>query len=158
MAILADLEAAEAYASFLAAGGAAGPEKPFVAADVADGIYTVVFGYDNDYVTLRLNPWNSRKGWRIVSRLCGSDNGLDFEAFASVDADGKVIVWSRYRGNDRLDGALRALLAADAAERTGFQEAYALASNRCSRCGRPLTRPDSIKRHMGADCAAKAAA
>lgn len=126
---------------------------------VPDGTYTVDMG-DGSWVTLQIAPatWADGDDLRQVSFLEGPDNELAYRGFAFLKADGRVVVWRRFReGHGRQRAALELLLTGDVAEAhrrfLDRAEAYALASGSCMRCGRTLTVPASLHRGLGPVCA-----
>lgn len=125
-------------------------------APLTEGRYTVVFNGDlEDYVTVRVARWDSRKDTLIFSFLKGPDNGNDYISFAEYQEQvHKFRVWAKFRspGFNRQVDAVRHLLGMDEEAMYEAGEAYALRSSNCCKCGRDLTRATSIKRGMGADC------
>lgn len=139
---------------------AAPAPKPavFVPRDLSKyvGTYTVVFS-ENQYETIKIERVKNGAlaGRYIASFLSGPDNELDFQGFAFVNEYGDVHTWKKY---NNLEGGLKyravqiILQDIDGAKEKG-QEAYAMRSGRCSRCGRKLTVPASLHRGLGPDCA-----
>lgn len=119
-------------------------------AALVPGRYTVVFA-DGAHRTLEVSPAgvSFASGPLLISFLCGPDNTSDYRAFAHVDHSGRVRLWRRYRSDSALAHAALVLVADPAAA----ARAYAVESKRCSRCRRPLTRPDSLERGYGERCA-----
>lgn len=122
---------------------------PPSAAALQQGRYTVVLP-DGGHRTLEVTPAGPqfRAGPLIVSYLCGPDNQRDYRAFAHITASGAARIWRRFHGEGALAAALGALVGGTEAQGGGWRRAL-----RCARCRRPLTRPDSIERGMGARCA-----
>jgi Family of unknown function (DUF6011) len=131
--------------------------EPNLAGDqVMDGRYSVVM--DGEQVTLRFHTpaMGKFKGTQLVTYLYGPDNteSGDWVRFANRTGDG-YRVWGRFLNTVRLINALRHMTGASVDELINCGEAYALESSNCWRCGRDLTREDSITRGMGAICAGK---
>lgn len=127
-------------------------------AEVANGFYTVQFP-DGEHVTVKVSDWKSRNdGSRVVSVLVGPDNTSDYEGLGTVTPEGEYHLWSRQATHDKAADVYSALveLANGGLERrASSQEAYALRSSRCARCGRMLTVPASIHRGLGSECASR---
>lgn len=122
---------------------------------IPEGYFTVVFGED-DRITLRVRTQDAdaqfAPGKQIISYLSGPDNTSDYRGFAFADATtGHVNFWKRFKGNDRLDLAVRTLQ--DDPEACGL--AFAEESGNCWMCNRLLTVPASIHRGLGPICAGK---
>lgn len=119
----------------------------------APGRYTIVFA-DGHHRTLAVTV--ARPGFTsgplVVCFLCGPDNAGDYRPFAHIDARGVARLWRRYREDATLAAALRVLMA----DPSAAADAYALESKRCARCRRPLTRPESVERGLGDECARQA--
>jgi len=91
-------------------------------------------------------------GERIVGLLIGQDNQNDFQSFGFVKDDGRVVVWSKYRGTQFERLAKMLTNAESEAERFGLEFLW---SATCRRCNRELTTPESIKSGIGPTCAEK---
>lgn len=137
---------------------------------VPDGTYTVVFGDDTFYVTVKIETDLEEKridgspnffyGRQIVRFLSGPDNENNFTGFAHIDEDGAIHVWKRWRSssNQPTENIQKYLDAVVLLQKSGgeFQEEsgmkYALRSGRCRKCNRTLTVPASLHRGMGPVC------
>lgn len=121
------------------------------------GLYTVVFGDESDYLTLRVtlakqNPNYPRpKGTQIVSYLYGPGNLSDYRGFATLIGD-YVDPWRGTEPEGRPMRALLILLRGGLEKQMEAGQAYALMSNNCYICGRPLTVPYSISMGIGPIC------
>lgn len=87
----------------------------------------------------------------IISRLVGPNNEADYQGVAFAKPDGRVIVWKKSRGDERLVRALEVL----AQDPKAAGKAYAVESGRCWMCNRMLTTPESIEAGIGPICAEK---
>lgn len=125
---------------------------------IKDGYYTILLkDGDNDdgYVTIRvksITDGSKFNGKRIVSFLSGPDNENDYTGFAFLYKEQSIVIWSRFRNNERLGRAIHGLVL----NHLGAGETYALKSGRCCICGRTLTVPASLYRGMGPVCAGRA--
>jgi hypothetical protein len=126
---------------------------------IDEGIYTI--GTDSsgsDHITIRIVPhWDedeAAEGKQVAKFLAGPDNQTMYTGFAFVDGT-KIIVWKRYRDNERVVNALAALMAGSTEERHEMGYAYAAKSNRCWKCGKPLTVPASQMAGLGPICYGK---
>jgi hypothetical protein len=130
--------------------------QPF-ASTIADGTYTVEFG-DGTYRTLRIKTQEPEAafmpGKRIASYLNGPDNWANYQSFAFVNDDNTFAVWKKHQSASTVISALAVLLSGKEAMVNGLR-AYGMASGKCGICGRKLTTPESIKRGIGPDCAAR---
>lgn len=123
-----------------------------------EGFFTVVHSDDSEheYTTVRIRKQRPddqfAPGQFVLSYLSGSDNDRDYTQFAVEMPDGPIVLFKKFRGNDRLRKAID-VLSADP-KKAGL--GYALKSGCCSRCGRKLTVPASLHAGMGPDCAEKA--
>ena len=94
-------------------------------------------------------------GERILYLLNGHDNERDYLPFAFVKADGRVIVWARYRGNGVPSAyELLAKMIQNPAPYEAVGVSY-LFSTTCRRCNRTLTTPQSIQNGIGPVCAGR---
>lgn len=125
---------------------------------LSDGTYTVVFA-DKSYKTLRFRTQKPdakfAPGDTLVAYLSGSDNETDYTSFAFFDRkEAALKIWRRYQGeafSQNMQQALEILLREP--EKGAIE--YAVASGRCSRCGRKLTVPASLTRGLGPECFSK---
>lgn len=132
--------------------------------DIPEGTYTIVFGSPEDYITLRVREgFVGRDGIKtpsILEYLAGSDNTTDFQGCAFLERHAPAF-WKRFKTDGAFCERVRravGVLNGGTEARAGAQEAYALRSSRCARCGRALTVPASIHRGLGPECARKGAA
>lgn len=107
-------------------------------------------------VRLAQDTYKGQKTW-FVSSLADSDNEGYYRYIGFIRA-------GTYRAsNNLLTGMDRTYKAADwffsrlLAQHPLPQEVAVHHANRCGRCGRLLTTPDSIQRGLGPECAEKAA-
>ena len=94
-------------------------------------------------------------GERIVSLLNGCDNEQDYVQFAFIKADGRVIVWKRYRGIDGPSQYERLATMISDPERFEARGVNYMFSTTCRRCNRKLTTPKSLVLGMGPKCASR---
>lgn len=132
---------------------AAAPSGEF---KVPTGRYTVVWG--DHYKTIRVEKQDEfddfMPGVTLLKYLSGPSNESDYTGFAHVDArTGEVRFWKKHRDNEVLREAVKVLLG----DPKAASQAYAVESNRCSRCNHPLTVPASVHAGLGPDCAKKVA-
>lgn len=129
-------------------------EADFVGLDrpniLCEGIATVTLTNGRHFTyRIEIPKAGNLKDKRILGLLSGSDNTSDYTSFAFVEDDGTVYVWKRYQTEKYLKHAQ--LVAGGAQEHVvQWQQAA-----RCQRCGRLLTRPDSIALGLGPECAGK---
>lgn len=121
---------------------------------VPDGRYTVSFA-DGSYKTLRVETQSENDdfmpGVTILKFLSGTDNSRDYTSFGHVLPNGSVRIWKRHQANETLREGVKVLLG----DPKAASQAYAEASESCSRCGRDLTVPASIHSGLGPECAKK---
>lgn len=141
-------------------------------APIRDGFFTVAFG-DGTHRTYKLVALRDEelaryampRGAQHISLLVGPDNSSSYARIGLVVNRQIVRRWRIVRtaqGENateaqlsRMDEGLRVLLGADTEATTSYGMAYAIASGRCSNCGRMLTVPASVHRGLGPDCAAR---
>ena len=90
-------------------------------------------------------------GERIVSLLTGSDNESDYTGFGFVADDGRIRVWTSKRA---ADGGVFVKFA-DMLTRPDHYESLGcryLWSERCRKCNRRLTTPESVAAGIGPKC------
>lgn len=121
------------------------------------GYFSAQFGDDaSDYVTLRLRRQKDddpfKPGRILVGYLMGRNNEGDYLKFADVDEQGRCWIWPKHRSNERLRQAVASVLG----DQRAAGEAWARASERCWRCGKRLTTPESLDRLQGEECWNKA--
>lgn len=125
-----------------------------VTSSIPNGTYTLVFEDDRRTLRLRSADWakDLPPGSQVAEFLSGADNESDYTGFAFI-VKGQPRVWKRFRDDQLIVTALRALLGLDeeAVKEAGYR--YALESSRCYRCNRTLTVPASIHRGLGPVCA-----
>lgn len=134
------------------------PDRPAFDLESKLGIFTVEFA-DSAYQTIRVKRCGEGSrlaGKTIAEFMSGPDNERSYTGFAFVNDDGTVNVWRRFGGIEHMPkvNALATVLAGDTETTLQAREAYATRSGNCSRCGRTLTVPASLKRGLGPDCAA----
>jgi hypothetical protein len=119
---------------------------------VPAGRYTVTFA-DGTYRTIRVRVQDAdasfMPGLPVLSFLSGANNDSDYTSFAHVKANGEVVIWKRFKGNESLAEAVRVLTRDPKASAL----AYAEQSGCCARCGRTLTVPASLNMGYGPECA-----
>lgn len=119
---------------------------------ILDGRYTLEYADGRPHRTLRIETpeHGSLAGKTILGYLAGPDNSNDYVSFAFIDVERRRIsMWRRFSANSDLLEAGQILLAD--VRKAGL--AYALRSNNCYRCNRPLTVPASVHRGLGPTCA-----
>jgi hypothetical protein len=122
-------------------------DAPKAAASVTvpliEGKFTVSFLDGGPHKTLRVRRQDEdasfKPGVLLVGHLTGSDNDSDYTNVGHVTGGGQVVIWKKHRGNERLELAVRVLMA----EPQAAAAAYAEESGSCSACGRTLTAPVS---------------
>ena len=123
--------------------------------EVPVGIYTVTDG-EHGWVTLQVTKPKWADGQTVVAYLNGTDNEWNYKKFAFITRQGlkvwrsaspspKVVAASQFLFTGNLDEAR--------AEFLNVAEALAMASGKCSACGRTLTVPASLHRGLGPECA-----
>jgi hypothetical protein len=138
---------------------AAAPAAPLVQAPLApapaksqpklyDGYYTVVLA--DGHVTFKVREdsfsWMTNgkpaPGTRWIGYLAGQDNESDtsYKGCGFVRPDGTITPWGKFRGG-RIAEAMGVL----AGDVTGAGRAYAMESQRCSKCNRLLTNAESLE-------------
>jgi hypothetical protein len=123
---------------------------------IPDGTYTVVFGDEADYLTLRLRTQKDdasfAPGEQVAKFLDGPDNSRSYVGFGFTTG-GTLRVWKRFATDStRLVEAVRVLFA----DPRAAASAYGLRSGKCGICSRKLTVPESIKTGIGPVCREKA--
>jgi hypothetical protein len=126
-----------------------------VSGELFEGKYTIVFGEGDDHVTIEVGRQREdakfMPGLLVLSYLNGPDNCSDYAGFAHVTAQGRVVIWSRFKGNARLAGAARVLVG----DALAAAKAYSAMSGICPFCHNDLTHPDSLFSGWGERCAEK---
>lgn len=126
--------------------------------EIPTGTFTVEHEGSDVYETIKIErvEGGNFDGKVIASFINGPDNTRDFTGFCFINPENLTIkVWSRFSGIDeRWVRAVQTVLLGDS---NPSREAYARRSGRCSRCGRKITRPDSLRNGMGSECFGKAA-
>lgn len=141
-------------------------------APVRDGYFTVAFG-DGTHRTFRLTELREEelaryampRGAQHISLLVGPENTTAYARIGIVVNRQIVRRWRVVRtvqGQNateaqlsRMEEGMRVLLSADGEAQTEYGMAFAIASNRCSRCGHVLTVPASVHRGLGPDCSTR---
>lgn len=117
------------------------------------GYFTVEYGADQQHATLRFRrqPESAsfRPGQVLVAYLSGSDNETSYTSVAHVDEQGRCWMWKRFQDNDWVRQAIAAVLG----DQKTAGEAWARESEKCWRCGRRLTTPESLDQLIGPECA-----
>lgn len=127
---------------------------------IPNGTYTVVFGSDDNYLTLQVADdfrADAKPGSQMLKYLRGADNDTDFEGCAFVTGQ-TLVMWKRFRGGaleETMRRAIAILKNGTVEDRLTAMEAYAMRSGRCAACGRTLTVPTSLHRGLGPTCAEK---
>lgn len=133
--------------------------QPQPSVEIPLGTFTVITPDRAEHETIKIHQpkeGSSLYGKTIVSHIAGPSNELDFQGFAFINDLGRVVVWSRFRGIDpRWVEAAYTVLRGDDETRGSAQQAYAMQSGRCARCGRKLTVPANLHRGVGPECASK---
>lgn len=122
---------------------------------VPQGTYTVVFSKEyGDYITLRFREPRQGKwrGTQLVEFLFGPDNNHDYRRCGNWTGNG-YRVWADFKRESRVMRGVEYMANATKEDTINAGEVFALESGNCWRCGRTLTREDSITRGMGAKCA-----
>jgi hypothetical protein len=123
--------------------------------ELFEGKYTIVFGEGDDHVTIEVGRQRAdaefMPGLLVLSYLNGPDNCSDYAGFAHVTARGAVVIWKRFRDNERLAGAARVLVG----DALAAAKAYSAMSGICPFCHNDLTHPDSLFSGWGERCAEK---
>lgn len=120
------------------------------------GFYTVTCeAWERSHVTLRVE-WQDEWRAHVISFLKGPNNWEDYQSFATYNNESGVLrIWRNFKKDGFRDQREAADFLCNNAWASGLdsmRKSYTLLSSRCSRCGRMLTRPDSIKRGMGEVC------
>jgi hypothetical protein len=119
------------------------------------GKYTVTDNTGSQYRTIRLSDcpdrYNKPKGTQIAAFLSGPGNTADYTGFAFIYPGRKPYIFQRFQSNQQLRYALGVLLESD--DGVAYGKLYALESNRCWRCDKLLTTPESILNGIGPHCA-----
>lgn len=123
--------------------------------DVAryNGRVTILNPETGGHRTFRIRTKSERAsfapGKRIVELLTGPDNGSDYQPFAFVGDNGRVIVWRKKRGGafDTFADMLNRPLAWETSR--GLEYSFEV---KCRRCNRDLTDPTSIELGIGPVC------
>lgn len=125
---------------------------------IHDGIITIENPATGGHRTFKIETQHSGNlsGKRIVSLLVGRDNTGDYQGFGFVVEDGRVVVWRKFRGIEKMSDfdKFASMLAAPRnwSEKRGL--VYHVAGA-CRRCGRVLSTPESVRRGLGPTCAEK---
>jgi hypothetical protein len=125
------------------------------------GTYTVVLDETGNYRTLKLSDVPTEKcvngtpvGAQYVGYLKGANNETDYQPMGYICGT-ELRIKTNYRKDSNIVKALTVLLSADKETQHDMGHAYAIESNRCWRCNRTLTVPNSIHRGLGPECAKK---
>jgi len=129
----------------------------YKAIEIIDGTYTVELsagGHRTIKIKTQAPDASFMPGKRIASYLNGPDNWANYKGFAFVNDDGTFNVWRKHQGAGNLIMALAQILNGKEAMLEGLK-GYAMMSGNCGICHKKLTTPESIKRGIGPECAAK---
>jgi hypothetical protein len=125
------------------------------------GTYTIVLDEIGNYRTLKLSDVPAEKcvngtpvGTQYVGYLKGANNETDYQPMGYICGT-ELRIKTIYRKDSNIVKALTVLLSADKETQHDMGHAYAIESNRCWRCNRTLTVPNSIHRGLGPECAKK---
>lgn len=123
-----------------------------------DGCVTISNAQTGNHRTFKVRTQaqdaNFAPGKRIIALLTGPDNTSDYQPFGFVE-DNRVRLW-KSKQTDTFRKYADMLERPSAYESLGFITYQYEA--RCKRCGRLLTRPESITLGLGPECAVKVAA
>jgi hypothetical protein len=125
---------------------------------VHDGEVTLTSPRTGDHRTFRIRTVRDQDsslcGRRILYLLVGSNNESpgDWAGFAFVDEFGRCNVWRRYKADGQPSLHQKFAHMIEAPEHWAAKGVGYAVSLRCRRCGKLLTRPDSIRDGLGADC------
>lgn len=132
------------------------PKKPEIINPIHDGTYTAVFR-DGSYRTVRFNTPTSGNlaGKTIVAYLAGPDNSRDFVGCAFYNQErASLHMWGRFKEDTALSNGLQLAIHAIRGNLEEAQQAYAIKSGNCAKCGKKLTVPASLYAGMGPKCRA----
>ena len=117
-----------------------------------NGIITVENTNKGTHRTFRVRTQkddaNFAPGSRVLSLLVGADNTNDYQGIGFVKEDGRVILWRRYR-TEYMEALVRVLQRPDVFVKKGCEYHY---EEKCRKCNRTLTTPESIKSGIGPVC------
>lgn len=132
----------------------AGPGHGTIRGKVPTGIFTVVLDANTRRTIKFADPGTGKYAGKIcVYLLTGPENTTNYDRIGvQTDEGDGVKLW---RTSTEVRDAVRVLVGADGATLAASGERYALAAERCCRCGRVLTVPASIHRGLGPECATK---
>lgn len=135
-----------------------------VTVPLIEGYFTVVMSEDvDDYRTFEITRQDEddkfMPGRLVLGYLSGQSNYTDYTRFGHVTEDGRVVIWSKHRGNADLAEAVKVLVG----DPKAAASAYFKASQNCAKCGQRITRADSLKNAeenggLGPKCAGDARA
>jgi len=131
---------------------------------IHNGFLTVTNETTGEHRTFRVRTQKEdakfAPGSRIVSLLTGPDNTSDYRGFGFVKENGWIVLWKRNR-TPHYEGLSKAVRLAFRALEMGedtfatIKAIYSVKlSKRCVRCNKILSRPDSLERGVGPECAA----
>ena len=129
-------------------------EKPFDLS-LHNGILTIQNPASGEHRTFRIRRRSEKSkfapGQRTVGLLVGSCNQTDYQEFAFVGDDGRVILWRKHRESAFYQWVAKCLTNPERyVEKVAFNfEA------RCRRCSRVLSTPDSVSVGLGPECRGK---
>ncbi len=95
------------------------------------------------------------EGKRIISLLVGPDNNSNYSGFGFVNDDGKISVWRKHNGSRTMVWIAQFIAAKFSGQEFDHPGLELLVEQRCLRCNRRLTTPESIKAGIGPECIKK---
>lgn len=127
-----------------------------------NGIFTLRNKSTGEYRTFRIRTQKEDSNFapskRIIGLLTGCDNTNDYKGFGFVEDD-QIVVWQRFRGQSKkshfemfavmLWGAVN-----DPTSKWAINYEL-MVEEKCRRCNRTLSTPESIERGIGPECATK---
>ena len=137
---------------------------------ILDGRYTIVYA-SGEYRSLRVRTAQDGPlaGRHILSLPSNRDpsstdraaykwQGCGFLEEAASESGVRVRFWKKFREASGLERCRRIQSAVNriAADPLKAGQAYAMKTNRCARCDRPLSVPASLAHGLGPECAGKA--
>lgn len=133
------------------------PEKQLATAEfpIKKGFFTVVDESDKHYTFKFLT---TRTGTTKIGVLTGQNNASDYSMFGYIE-NGAIRFWNKAYFHSEVHvltiprETLVECFNAIVGDTEGAGQRYAMEYVRCSRCGAPLTTPESIKIGLGPDCA-----
>lgn len=119
-----------------------------------EGKFTVVFE-DGSHKTLRIRRQHENASFKpgevLIGHLTGPNNQCDYTNVGQIAPNGRVSVWRKHQGNERLAEAIRVL----AGDPLAAAKAYATESGVCAFGDHELTTKISLEMGYGPGCAKK---